>query len=160
MMQTIYYAPSSMKMGYDRMEMTSERRSMIDKIVYESTVIALIIYKNYTQDGIQFLSPLEYSLQLGYMSREKGYQVMPHIHNPVHRKTIGTQEVLFVKSGVIRIDFYSFEQVYLESRELSGGDIILLAGAGHGIEVLEDAIIVEVKNGPFIEGSDKGRFES
>jgi len=66
---------------------------------------------------------------------------------------------LFIKSGVVRIDFYSYEQVYLESRELSAGDFILLAGAGHGIEVLEDATIVEVKNGPFIEGADKGRFE-
>lgn len=133
---------------------------MIEKIIHNETVIALIIYKNYKQDGIQFLSPREYSLQLGYMARSKGYQVIPHIHNPVHRNTIGTQEVLFIKSGVIRIDFYSFEQVYLESRELSDGDIILLAGAGHGIEVLEDAIIVEVKNGPFIEGADKGRFGS
>jgi hypothetical protein len=31
-------------------------------------------------------------------------------------------------------------------------------GAGHGIEVLEEATLVEVKNGPFIEGADKGRF--
>ena len=132
---------------------------MIEKIIHNNTVIALIIYKDYKQDGIQFLSPNEYSLQLGYMTRPKGYQVLPHIHNPVHRNTIGTQEVLFIKRGEIRIDFYSFEQVFLESRKLSAGDIILLAGAGHGIEVLKEAEIVEVKNGPFIEGVDKGRFE-
>jgi hypothetical protein len=132
---------------------------MIEKIIHNNTVIALIIYKDYKQEGIQFLSPNEYSLQLGYMTRPKGYRVLPHIHNSVHRNTIGTQEVLFIKSGEIRIDFYSFEQVFLESRKLSAGDIILLAGAGHGIEVLKEAEIVEVKNGPFIEGVDKGRFE-
>lgn len=132
---------------------------MIEKIIHKDIVIALIIYKGYKQDGIQFLSPNEYSLQLGYMTRPKGYKVLPHIHNPVHRHTIGTQEVLFIKSGEIRIDFYSFEQLFLESRKLSAGDIILLAGAGHGIEVLKEAEIVEVKNGPFIEGVDKGRFE-
>ncbi|MFA5393578.1 MAG: hypothetical protein WC081_00225 [Candidatus Ratteibacteria bacterium] len=132
---------------------------MIEKIMHNDTVIALIIYKDYKQDGIRFLSPNEYSLQMGYMTRPKGYQVLPHIHNPVHRNTIGTQEVLFIKKGEIRIDFYSFEQSFLESRKLSAGDIILLAGAGHGIEVLQEAEIIEVKNGPFIEGADKGRFE-
>lgn len=132
---------------------------MIEKIIHKNIVIALIIYNGYKQEGIQFLSPNEYSLQLGFMTRPKGYQILPHTHNPVHRNTIGTQEVLFIKSGEIRIDFYSFEQVYLESRKLSSGDIILLAGAGHGIEVLKEAEIVEVKNGPFIEGADKGRFE-
>ena len=132
---------------------------MIEKIIHKNIVIALIIYKGYKQDGIQFLSPKDYSLQLGFMIRPKGYRILPHIHNPVQRNTVGTQEVLFIKSGEIRIDFYSFEQVYLESRKLSGGDIILLAGAGHSIEVLRKAEIVEVKNGPFIEGADKGRFE-
>ena len=99
---------------------------MIEKIIHNDIVIALIIYKGYKQDGIQFLSPNEYSLQLGYMTRPKGYQVLPHIHNPVHRNTIGTQEVLFIKSGEIRIDFYSFEQIFLESRKLSAGDISCL----------------------------------
>ena len=131
----------------------------IERILHNGTVIALIIYNNHKQEGINFLSPNEYPLQLGFMTRPKGYQVVPHIHNPVNRNTIGTQEVLFIKSGEIRIDFYSFEQVFLESRKLSSGDIILLAGAGHGIEVLQEASIIEVKNGPFIEGADKGRFE-
>ena len=126
--------------------------------MYGDTVIALIIYKDYQAAGISFITPKESLLQLGYMSRPAGYQIIPHTHNPVQRHTVGTQEVLFIKSGVIRIDFYSFEQVFLESRELSAGDLILLSGAGHGIDVLEDAVIIEVKNGPFIEGADKGRF--
>ncbi len=132
---------------------------MIERIIHNNTVIALIIYNGYKQDGIQFLSPNEYSLQLGYMTRQKGYQILPHIHNPVCRNTVGTQEVLFIKSGKIRIDFYSFEQIFLESRDLSAGDIILLAGAGHGIEVIQEAVIVEVKNGPYIKDADKGRFD-
>lgn len=103
---------------------------MIEKIVHDETVIALILYKGYKHDGIQFLSPKEYSLQLGYMQRPNGYQIMPHVHNPIMRNTIGTQEVLFIKSGEIRIDFYSFDQAFLESRILSDGDVILLAGAG------------------------------
>jgi hypothetical protein len=132
---------------------------MIEKITHNGYVIAIIIYKNFQRDGIAFVTPNEFSLQLGHMTRPVGYRVVPHVHNPVPRNTIGTQEALFIKSGRIRIDFYAFDQTYLESRELEAGDIILLAGAGHGIEVLEEATIVEVKNGPFVEGADKGRFE-
>jgi hypothetical protein len=131
----------------------------IENIIHNGLVIAIIIRNEYHHDGIKFLSDESFSLQIGYMSRPKGYQVIPHIHNPVERNTIGTQEVLFIKKGKIRIDFYSYEQVYLESRTLTEGDVIFLIGAGHGIDILEPAEIFEVKNGPYIEGADKGRFE-
>jgi len=136
-----------------------EMGQTIETIKCDGEVIAIIVYRDYHVDGIKFLSPDSFSLQLGHMNRPAGYQVVPHIHNPVHRHTIGTQEVLFIKKGVIRVDFYAFDQRYLDSRQLSAGDLIMLAGAGHGIEVLEDASIVEVKNGPFVEGADKGRFD-
>ena len=58
-----------------------------------------------------------------------------------------------------RVDFYSLKQEFLESRTLSAGDFILLAGGGHGMEFLEESTVVEVKNGPYVEGADKGRFE-
>lgn len=132
---------------------------MIDTIEHDGQTVAILVRNSYDVDGIKFMSPTDFALQLGQMRRPAGYQVVPHIHNPVERHTIGTQEVLFVKTGRIRIDFFSFAQEYLESRELGPGDFILLAGAGHGIEVIEEATIVEVKNGPFIEGADKGRFD-
>lgn len=131
----------------------------VETITCEGQTIAMIVRRDFHVDGIKFLSPTDFALQLGHMSRPIGYQVVPHIHNPVERHTVGTQEVLFIKKGIIRVDFYAFDQRYLESRILSQGDLILLAGAGHGVEVLEDATIVEVKNGPFIEGADKGRFD-
>lgn len=131
----------------------------LDVIQDSGAIIAIIIFADYEVQGITFVTPQEFSLQLGHMTRPKDYKVAPHAHNPVHRETLGTQEVLFIKKGRIRVDFYSYAQQYLESRELSAGDLILLAGAGHGIKVLEETMIVEVKNGPFIEGADKGRFE-
>jgi len=132
---------------------------MTERIIHKGRVIALIIRKSYKQDGINFLTPDNYLLQIGFMTRLKGYHVLPHIHNPVRRSTIGTQEVLFIKSGKIRVDFYSDEKIFLKSRILFRGDIVFFAGAGHGIEILKKAVIVEVKNGPYIKESDKGRFE-
>jgi hypothetical protein len=131
----------------------------IETIKCDDQIVGIIVYRDYHVDGIKFLSPNDFTLQVGQMRRPAGYQVVPHIHNPVERHTVGTQEVLFIKQGRIRVDFYSFAQRFLESRELGPGDLILLAGAGHAIEVLEDTTIVEVKNGPYVEGADKGRFE-
>jgi hypothetical protein len=31
---------------------------------------------------------------------------------------------------------------------------------GHGFELLEDSVFIEVKQGPFVEGKDKVRFTS
>lgn len=132
---------------------------MIETIKYNNLIIAIIIYGDYQKDGISFITPPEFSLQLGYLNHPAGHRIVPHVHNPIHRETIGTQEVLFIKSGSIKIDFYSSQQKYLESRTLSARDMVLLASGGHGIEILEPTIMFEVKNGPYLDDMDKVRFE-
>jgi len=131
---------------------------MIENITDKNKIIAVILYNNYEEEGIKYFSPPEYPLQMGYMKRPKGYEIQPHIHKPVLRKTSITQEVLVIKKGKIRVDFYSDGKERIQSRELSAGDTVLFAGAGHGLEIIEEAIIIEVKNGPFVEGLDKERF--
>lgn len=130
----------------------------IEHIEHDGAVLAIIIRDGYRQDGITFVTPNDFILQVGHMQRPPGYEVVPHIHNAVQRTTVGTQEVLFVKSGRIRVDFYSMSHDHVGSRELVAGDTIFLAGAGHGIEVLEPTVMIEVKNGPYVAGADKGRF--
>ena len=78
------------------------------------------------------------------MKRGKDYHIEPHIHNSISREVMLTQEVLFIKSGKVRVDFYSDHQEYYESRVLNSGDIILLANSGHGIVTLEESEIIEV----------------
>ncbi|WP_216861962.1 hypothetical protein [Polynucleobacter sp. AP-Kaivos-20-H2] len=121
--------------------------------------MAIILSSQYKAEGIQFLTPSAYSQQLGYMNRPAGYKIQPHLHNVIARQVSLTQEVLIVKSGVVRVDFYSVNRIYLESAILSSGDIILLASGGHGFEILEDAEIVEVKQGPYSSDEDKIRFD-
>jgi hypothetical protein len=71
-----------------------------------------------------------------------------------------TKEVLFIKSGKVRVDFYDDDQRYLESRILEMGDVLLLAFGGHGFEMLETSEIIEVKQGPYAGDQDKTRFEA
>jgi hypothetical protein len=131
---------------------------MIDVIKRNDTVLSVIIRENYRSDGIEFFTPNDFSQQLGYMNRKKGYAIPPHRHNIVERKVTLTQEVLYIKSGKVRVDFYDDDQAYLESRILNKGDVILLATGGHGFEMLEDSEMIEVKQGPYVGEEDKVRF--
>jgi hypothetical protein len=133
---------------------------MIKKIYDEDILIALIIPSHYSiKEGIEFLTPDNFSQQLGFMNRPVGYKIPPHVHNPVVREVIWTQEVLFIKSGKVRVDFYDKNKNYLESVILVKGDVILLAGGGHGFEMLEKSEMIEVKQGPYCADKDKTRFE-
>ena len=105
------------------------------------------------------MTPNEYSQQIAYMHHPTGKVIDAHVHNLVHRNVVLTQEVLFIKKGKLRVDFYDDYEDYLESRILSEGDIILLVSGGHGFTVLEEVEMIEVKQGPYAGDADKKRFE-
>lgn len=131
----------------------------IERIYHGDTELALIIRRSFRKEGIEFFTPNNYSQQIGYMNRPAGYVIAPHVHNPVQREVQYTKEVLFIKSGRVRVDFYSEAQEYLESTVLEAGDVILLAYGGHGFEMLESSEMIEVKQGPYAGDRDKTRFE-
>lgn len=132
---------------------------MVEKIVLGGQTLAIILRSSYCAEGIQFFTSNDYSQQLAYMNRPMGYVIAPHVHNPVLREVHYTKEVLFIKSGKVRVDFYDDTKAYLESRILHSGDVILLAFGGHGFEMLEECEIIEVKQGPYAGEADKVRFE-
>ncbi len=121
-------------------------------------LLAIIIPGDFSREGIHFFTPNDLSQQLAYMHHPQGKIIEPHVHNPVPRQVQYTQEVLFLKKGKLRVDFYDEEQNYLESRILMGGDVILLATGGHGFEVIEEIEMIEVKQGPYAGQEDKTRF--
>lgn len=133
---------------------------MFDTVKLGDLILAMIIRNHYHADGIEFFTPPDFSQQLGYMNRPKGYSIDPHVHNPVTREVNFTKEVLYIKSGKVRVDFYDESKNYLSSRVLNKGDVVLLAFGGHGFKMLEESEIIEVKQGPYAGDSDKSRFES
>lgn len=132
---------------------------MIERIQDGETLLAIIVPREFREPGISFFTPNEFSQQLGFMRHSAGKIIEPHVHNPVRREVSYTQEVLLIRSGRLRVDFYDDDRHYLESRILRGGDVILLIRGGHGFEVLEDVEMIEVKQGPYLGDSDKTRFE-
>lgn len=124
----------------------------------KNKTIAIIIKNNHTAEGVDFITPGEYSQQVAYMHHPEGKVIDAHVHNPVHRDVVFTQEVLLIKRGKLRVDFYDEYEDYLESRILSAGDLVLLVSGGHGFKVLEEVEMIEVKQGPYSGDRDKQRF--
>jgi len=132
---------------------------VIEFIKHHDKIISIIVKKDFTKEGISFFTPNDFSQQLAYMNHPKGRVIQPHVHNPVCREVFFTKEVLFIKKGKLRVDFYGDDKNYLKSRILNSGDVILLAAGGHGFEVLDDVEMFEVKQGPYAGENDKTRFE-
>jgi mannose-6-phosphate isomerase-like protein (cupin superfamily) len=131
---------------------------MIKYIKHNDKLLAIVIGHNFSEPGISFFTPEDFSQQLAYMRHPEGKQIQPHVHNIVPREVFYTQEVLFLRKGKVRVDFYDDEQNYLESHVLEAGDVILLATGGHGFEMLEEVEMFEVKQGPYAGEQDKTRF--
>lgn len=131
----------------------------IEEIKKKNRLLAIIIRHDYQSEGVDFITPDEYSQQVAYMHHPTGKVIDAHIHNMVHRNVVLTQEVLFIKRGVLRVDLYDEYEDYLESRDLHAGDIILLISGGHGFRVLEEVEMIEVKQGPYAGDNDKKKFE-
>ena len=132
---------------------------MIEHITHDNMLLALIVSHKFDRPGIHFFTPNELSQQLAYMRHPVGKIIPPHIHNLAIREVQYTQEVLFMRKGKLRVDFYNNDRKYLESRILETGDVILLVTGGHGFEVLEEIETIEVKQGPYLGARDKTQFE-
>lgn len=135
-----------------------ELQGMIEQVERNGALLAIIVRASFRERGIHFFTPDDLSQQLAFMSHPAGKVIEPHVHNPVARQVHYTQEVLLIRSGRLRVDFYDEQKAYFESRILSAGDVILLATGGHGFEVLEDVEMFEVKQGPYTGDIDKTRF--
>ena len=132
---------------------------MIERVEFGGIEFAIILRSGFNEPGIHFFTPGDFSQQLGYMRHPSGHVIEPHVHNAVPRAVHFTHEVLFLRRGRLRVDFYKDDGAYLESRELGAGDVILLASGGHGFEALEEIEMIEVKQGPYAGEADKTRFQ-
>lgn len=132
---------------------------MIRRIEKDGELIALVVPREHAPEGLEFYTPHEFSQQLACMKRPAGYRIPAHVHHEVPRDVRFTREVLCIRRGRVRIDLYTQAKQFVASEVLAGGDVILLATGGHGVTILEEAEIIEVKQGPYAGIEDKERFE-
>ena len=122
-------------------------------------VLAIVIPHSYAPEKTEFVTPSEYKQQVGFVVYEADESIVPHIHIPMERQFVGTSETLLVRSGSVEVQLYSNDKELVTKRELGPGDIIVLVAGGHGFTMLEDTVLFELKQGPYIGPQEKERFE-
>ena len=134
---------------------------MVEKIVYKKKILAIILNeKKYNKGkGINFITPDFFTIQLGFMNHPINHVIKPHTHRNYLRKIRKTAEVLFVKSGILRIDFYATKKKYLFSKVLKKNNIAILTEGSHGFKVIKKCSLIEIKQGPFNPLVDKTKFK-
>jgi len=132
----------------------------VEKVTSGGNTLALIVRSSIDAPGVSFFTPEDFSQQLAYMQHPAGKTIVAHVHRDVHRALTKTLEVLFVRKGRLRVDLYDDNRVYVESRVIGAGDVLLLVSGGHGFETLEPVEMFEVKQGPFAGMEDKVRIEA
>ena len=133
-----------------------------EKLVKDGIVFAIMVRSDDWEEGVQFVTSDEDYQQVGFWGYDKGHKAPAHIHLDRPREVPYTQEVLYIKQGSVRFDFYTKDKEVFKSVVLKSGDTIALLNKGtngipHGAEVLEDNTkYLEVKMGPFT-GADEDR---
>jgi hypothetical protein len=130
----------------------------VEHIHSDGLPLAYIIRASFLPDHTEFLTPPSYKQQVGYIVYPAGGEIKRHVHRPLERRLVGTSEVLIVRRGRCEIDIYSDERELVATRELRKGDIMVMVGGGHGFRMLEDTVLLEVKQGPYTGVDEKELF--
>lgn len=121
----------------------------IEEIEFNNERLAYIIRRNIEVEKKKFFGSPDDFLQIGYMHLKKGDTLKPHIHKPQNKVITKNQEVLYIISGRMKVNFYNKIPQKINEAILNDGDLIVLLLGGHGFEFLEDTKLIEIKQGPY-----------
>lgn len=132
----------------------------IKEIKYNNEILARHIPSDAWAEGLGFYSNDEEFIQVGSWQYNKGKELLKHIHNPVERSVLRTQEVLYIRKGSIKAQIYSLDETLVDVIIANEGDTLILLNSGHGYEILQDNTqVLEIKNGPYLGADiDRRRF--
>jgi len=89
-------------------------------------------------------------LQASLLRLPHGKTIVPHKHLPQLRNTQGTCEAWVVVSGQLQAQVFDIDNSLVTKIELSAGNCMVLYRGGHNFSVMsEDAVVYEIKNGPY-----------
>lgn len=135
-----------------------ETQGNIERIMWNDIPLCYIVRAELIPTKTTFLTPPEFKQQVGYVVYPSGGEIARHVHRSIERKLMGTSEVLVVKKGHCLIDIYNDDHELLATRDLYPGDVMLMVGGGHGFRMLEDTVLLEIKQGPYTGIDEKERF--
>ena len=121
-------------------------------------VLAVIARAGYQPDKTSFVTPDSFTQQLGFIVYPAGEQVAPHSHLPIERHLAGTSEAIFLRSGRAVLTIYDDNRLRVHKSAMQPGDVVVLVAGGHGFEMLEHTVLMEIKQGPYTHLKEKERF--
>ena len=130
----------------------------VEHIAWNGKPLAYIIRSEIDPKETTFVTPGEFKQQVGFIVYSAGTEISRHVHRPVERHLHETSEVLVVRRGHCEVDLYNEERSLVAVRKLHPGDILILVGGGHGFRMLEDTVLLEVKQGPYTGVEERERF--
>ena len=121
-----------------------------EEIELDGKVVAVFFPKNIPVEELRFFTDEASPMQIGIQSRTKGTKLTPHRHTVINTIEINLiPEFLYVQSGTIRVDLYNQSNEIFSQKKVSKDEAIVFLDVGHGVELLTDARVLIVKQGPF-----------
>lgn len=120
----------------------------------EGDLYAIIIRKEFRREGVNFMTPNAYPMQVAVSSYEVGSSVKPHFHNNFERSINDTMEVVHIDEGEATVSFFDDKtQALIGTHTLRSGDTVIFVKGIHGLAFKEKTRLIEVKQGPYM-GAD------
>lgn len=120
------------------------------EITHQGKILCIIFSHKLKSQGVSFLTPNDYTLQLGLIEHKAGTIVRDHIHNPdIKYKVDTTQEFLYLEKGRVKAKIFADDFTPVAEVILEPGDFLLHVAGGHGFEILKKCRLIEIKQGPY-----------
>jgi len=123
--------------------------SQLQKIFDGEQLIAIVIPSNLEAHGVKFITPQDFPFQVGLLSHPATTELKAHSHKKLKIETDIFQEILIIQKGSVEVELFGMDNKLLTSVVLNTGDSILFVEGGHGVRVIDDSRILEVKQGPY-----------
>jgi hypothetical protein len=130
----------------------------IDVVRSGDALLCYIIRRGSVPSATEFVTAPEATLQVGYVVHPRGHEIARHMHRPQERLISDTAEVLLIQRGRCEMDVYDSSRHLVATREVRAGDIVVLLDCGHGFRMLEDTVLLEIKQGPYAGPGEKEHF--
>jgi len=124
-------------------------KKTVEHVYHLGQLVSIIVRAHHKVDDLEFFTDPLNPLQVGLHNKKAGVALKPHIHLSNTKVITEIQEVLYVISGRIKVTFYTIDGDIIDSSILGPGGSCIQISQGHGVDIIEDARIFEVKQGPY-----------
>mgnify|MGYP001428726419 CR=1 FL=1 len=131
----------------------------IETIKFKDKLFAIIIRRNYIPPGLNFVTNDKDPLQVGIHNVNRSKKYKAHYSLPFKKlNELRANKIYYIRKGRIKVDFYDENSHKFCYSILVPGDLVLFLKGGHGIKILNDSIMIEIKQGPYRGAGKEKRF--